>query len=246
MNIEILIFILTGFMAQLIDGALGMAYGVISTTLLLGMNIPPPIASMCVHTSEVFTSTASGISHINYKNFDIRLVKNLIIPGVIGGILGAYILTEVPTGIIKPVVSLYLLSMGIIITLKALKRAVAFKEHLKGVRMLALIGGFLDAVGGGGWGPIVTSTLVARDANPRFTIGSVNIAEIFVTISESAAFILILKTVNWRIVIGLLIGGVLAAPLGAYICRRAPMKILMFMVGILIAVLSIRNLYLAL
>ncbi|MEM2929120.1 MAG: sulfite exporter TauE/SafE family protein [Nitrososphaerota archaeon] len=241
---EIIIFsIIVGFIAQLIDGALGMAYGVTSNTALLSLGIVPSLASASVHTAEVFTTAASGVSHLKLGNVDKKLFKKLLIPGIIGGFLGAYVLTSIPGDIIKPFVNLYLLIIGFIIIYKAFKYEISNLKVKTKVVLLGGIGGFLDAIGGGGWGPIVTSTLVARGHNPRFTIGSVNLAEFFVTITEAITFLILLKISYWQIIIGLIIGGVLAAPLAASICKKLPPRILMIIVGITIIVLSIRNLY---
>lgn len=244
MTDNIFVFILLGFMAQMIDGALGMAYGVSLTTFLLSVGIAPATASASVHAAEIFTTAVSGLSHLSLGNVNKELWKRLIIPGVIGGVVGAYLLTAVPGKTIKPVVSLYLLIMGLVILWKAFKKAqeMEVKTHLV---PLGLVGGFFDAIGGGGWGPIVTTTLVARGNNPRFTIGSVNLAEFFVTTAESITFILTIGMVHWKIILGLLLGGMLAAPLAAYVCKRLPTRALMVLVGILIVFLSIRTIYLA-
>jgi uncharacterized membrane protein YfcA len=224
-----------------IDGALGMAYGVSSTTVLLSLGIPPAPASASVHTSEIFTTLASGLSHLRLKNVDKSLFKKLLIPGMIGGGLGACILTFMPTEIIKPLVGIYLLIMGFLI----LRKLFHEKETTLKIKITLLggIGGFLDAVGGGGWGPVVTSTLVARGDKPRLTIGSVNLAEFFVTLTEAATFFTLLGIVHLEIIIGLIIGGVAAAPFAAYACKKLPPRILMAIVGVVIIALSIRNLY---
>lgn len=240
-----IIFIIVGFIAQIIDGALGMAYGVSSTTVLLGIGVPAATASASVHTAEIFTSGTSGLSHLKLGNVDKKLFARLLIPGVIGGALGAYILTAVPGSIAEPFVAFYLLIMGSIILRKAFKKIQERNVKTK-LFPLGLTGGFLDAVGGGGWGPIVTSTLVARGHNPRFTIGSVNLAEFFVTVTEVATFLATIGLVQWQAIVGLIVGGVLAAPLAAYACKRLPSKTLMKMVGTLIIALSIRTMYLAL
>lgn len=245
MDQTIIIFIIAGFIAQIIDGALGMAYGVCSTTFLLSIGIPPAAASASVHTAEIFTSGVSGLSHLRLENVDKKLCKRLVIPGVIGGILGAYILTAVPGKTIKPFVAFYLLIMGLIILRGALKKIQEKKVETKLIP-LAAVGGFFDAIGGGGWGPIVTSTLVARGNNPRFAIGSVNLAEFFVTVAQVATFFATIGLVHWRIIVGLIIGGILAAPLAAYVCKRLPSRVLMIIVGVLIVALSIRTIYLAL
>ena len=241
----IILFIIVGFSAQIIDGALGMAYGVSSTTVLLSMGIPPATASASVHTAEIFTSGASGLSHLRLGNVNKKLFTKLLIPGVIGGALGAYLLIAIPGRIIKPFVAFYLLIMGVIILKKSFKKIQERKVKTK-LFPLGLVGGFFDAVGGGGWGPIVTSTLVARGNNPRFTIGSVNLAEFFVTITEVATFLTAIGLVHWHIIVGLIVGGVLAAPPAAYVCKRLPTRTLMMIVGTLIIALSIRTVYTAL
>lgn len=245
MDKNIILFVGIGFIAQMIDGALGMGYGVSITTFLLSIGVPPVAASASVHTAEVFTTGVSGLSHLRFGNVDKELFKKLLISGIIGGVLGAYILTTLRGEIIKPFIAIYLLIMGLIIFRKAFKKIQETEVRTKLVP-LGLTGGFFDAMGGGGWGPIVTSTLVARGNNPRFTIGSVNLAEFFVTVAEAATFFVILRLAHWQIIIGLLIGGILAAPLAAYTCKRLPYRMLMVMVGVLIITLSIRTLHLAL
>lgn len=242
---NVLIFILVGFFAQMIDGALGMAYGVSSTTVLLSIGIPPAAASASVHAAEMFTTAISGLSHLSLGNVDRKLFKQLLIPGIIGGVVGAYILTAVPGSAIKPLVSVYLLAMGVVIVAKSFRKSQPrpVRNH---VVPLGLAGGFFDAVGGGGWGPIVTSTLVATGNEPRFVIGSVNLAEFFVTVCESVTFFLTIGLVHWTIILGLIAGGVVAAPFAAYVCRKLPTTRLMRLVGVLIIALSIRTIYLAL
>ncbi len=245
MDTNIITFIVVGFVAQMIDGALGMAYGVSSTAFLLSLGIPPAAASASVHTAEIFTSGVSGLSHLGLGNVDKELFKRLVIPGVLGGVIGAYILTSVPGDIIKPFISLYLLIMGIMILHKALKKT---PEKQANIRLFPLgaIGGFLDAVGGGGWGPIVTSTLVVNGNHPRFTVGSVNIAEFFVTLSEAIAFIMTIGLVHWQIIVGLIIGGIIAAPMAALVCKKLPARTLMLIIGSLIMILSVRTIYITL
>ena len=245
MEHSIWIFIAVGFAAQLIDGALGMAYGVSSNTVLLSLGIPPAAASASVHAAEVFTTAASGFSHWRLGNVDTTLLKRLLIPGVVGGVLGAYILTAVSGGYLKVFVAVYLAIMGIIILVKAFRGAAERQVHTALIP-LGLVGGFFDAVGGGGWGPIVTSTLVARGKNPRFTIGSVNLTEFFVTLAESITFVLTIGLVHWQIILGLIIGGIVAAPLAALTTRKIPVRPLMIIVGCVIVTLSIRTILLAL
>jgi len=237
---EIIPFIVVGFLAQLIDGALGMAYGVSSTSFLLSLGVPPAVASASVHTAEVFTTAVSGFSHWRMGNIDRQLFKRLVIPGAIGGFVGAYVLTSVPGDTIKPFITAYLLVMGAMILWKALRR----NESKPWGRMtpLGLAGGFCDAVGGGGWGPIVSSTLVATGHCPRRSIGSVNAAEFLVTFVQAVTFVTILGFAqNWKPIIGLIVGGVAAAPLAAHMCRILPRRGLMGLVGVLIVLVGVRT-----
>ncbi|MCA9977973.1 MAG: sulfite exporter TauE/SafE family protein, partial [Anaerolineales bacterium] len=242
---SIVVFIVIGFLAQLIDGALGMAYGVSATSFLLAFGVPPAVASASVHTAEVFTTAVSGASHFRLGNVDKTLARKLIIPGVIGAVIGAYILSSVPGDVIKPYVSAYLIVMGFVILWKTLR-----KNELVSVQTrlipLGLIGGFFDTIGGGGWGPVVATTLLARGNTPRYTIGSVNLAEFFVTLAASLTFLLTIGITAWEPVVGLAIGGMLAAPVAAYVCKRVPARALMFVVSMLIIFLSVRTIYLAL
>lgn len=249
MEISILVYILVGFIAQMIDGALGMAYGVSSNTFLLSLGIPPAAASASVHMSEVVTTGISGFSHWRLGNVDWKLVKRLLFPGVVGGVAGAYLLTSIDGNIIKPYIAVYLLIMGGVIIYKVftmIPRNEPDEFHGPRISLLGILGGFCDAIGGGGWGPVVTSTLVARGKYPRMTIGSVNFSEFFVTFAESVTFVLALSfSQYWQIILGLLIGGAIAAPLAARLTKNLPLKALMIMVGILIIITSIRTLYLA-
>lgn len=249
MDITILLYVLVGFVAQMIDGALGMAYGVSSNTFLLSLGIPPAAASASVHMAEVVTTGISGYSHWKLGNVDWKLVRRLLIPGVIGGVLGAYLLTSVNGDVIKPYIAAYLILMGGVIIYKAFTLQPRNKPdayHGPNVSWLGLLGGFCDAIGGGGWGPVVTSTLVARGKYPRTTIGSVNFSEFFVTLSQSVVFVLTLSFAQyWQIILGLLIGGGIAAPFAARMTKQLPIKTLMILVGTLIILLSIRTIYLA-
>ena len=250
MDISILIYVLVGFLAQTIDGALGMAYGVSSNTFLLSLGIPPAAASASVHMAEVVTTGISGVSHWRLGNVDWKLVKRLLIPGVLGGVAGAYLLTSLDGDVIKPWIAGYLLIMGAVIIYKALTtipRNTPDEYHGPRISLLGLFGGFCDAIGGGGWGPVVTSTLVARGKYPRMTIGSVNFSEFFITLAESVTFVLTLTfSEYWQIILGLLIGGAIAAPLAARMTAKLPLKALMILVGALIIILSIRTIYLTL
>lgn len=239
---EFLLCLFAGFVAQLIDGALGMAYGLVATSILLTAGMSPVVASATVHAAECFTTGASALAHRAFGNVSRLLFQKLLLPGVLGAMLGAYVLTNLPGEHIKPFIAAYLLVMGGLILARALRGtpARAVTTHLP---PLAFTGAFVDAIGGGGWGPIVSSNLIARGNDVRETIGSVNAVEFFVTLASSAVFLLTLGGSNWKIVFGLALGGVLAAPLGALACKRLPLKPFMAAVGIIIMLLSLRTLY---
>lgn len=237
-------FILVGFAAQLIDGALGMAFGVITSTLLVGvLGVPPAQASAKVNLVAFFTSGVSGLSHIMHRNVDRRLFLKLVIPGVIGGVLGATLVAYVPSDIIKPVVLTYLVGIGLWI----LWRGFDHQPHVKSPRIvspLGFIGGFLSGAGGGGWGPVVTSNLLVQGAEPRKVIGTVNAAEFLLTLSISLTFITHFGLTHFGVaVVGLLIGGVAAAPLGAILAKRVPAKPLLIMVGTVLTITSTYGIY---
>ncbi|MEM2197180.1 MAG: sulfite exporter TauE/SafE family protein, partial [Sulfolobales archaeon] len=223
---------------ELIDGSLGMGYGVISNSLLLSLGLSPASASATVHTAEIFTTLASGVSHFKLGNVDKKLFMDLVVPGLFSAVIGAYLLVNFPSTIIRKLVSLYLILMGGVIILRAFKINIFFKKV--NIKPLACVGGFLDAIGGGGWGPIVTSTLIANGQDPKKTIGSVNSAEFFITLVQSITFLLLMGFLNLWIVLALIIGGVIAAPTAAYICRKAPVRILLIVVGLLIIALNLR------
>lgn len=235
-------FVLAGFTAQLIDGALGMAYGVSCSTMLIAFNVPPVISTASVHISEVFTTGVSGLSHLRFKNVHRKLLMKLLIPGILGAALGAFLLSEYFKGDwIKPVVSVYLMILGLLILRKAILIIPSNGRKMRFIRRLAFAGGFLDAIGGGGWGPIVVTNLIHQGANPKRTIGSANTAEFFVALVSSAVFITFIKISNWQPVIGILIGGILAAPLAAYVVKLVRPRPLMFVIGTLITLLSLYN-----
>ena len=240
-----LIFVAVGFVAQLIDGALGMAYGVSATSLLLTAGVSPAAASATVHIAECFTTGASAVSHRVFGNIDKNIFKRLLIPGVLGAICGAYLVSNFPSQTIRPIVSLYLLFMGALIILKAV-RQFPTKEVSSHLAPLGFGGAFLDAAGGGGWGPIVASTLIARGSELRFAVGTVNAVEFFVALAASATFIIELGSFDWRMVAALGLGGLLAAPVGAYACQRVPHKPFMVIVGCVVIGLSVHGLLRAL
>lgn len=241
-NQEFLVFFFIGVFAQLVDGTLGMGYGATSTSFLLAYGVPPVISSTGVHVAEMFTTGASAISHHRFGNINKKLVKNLLIPGVLGSVIGAYLLSDIIDGdIIKPFIAVYMIILAIIIIRKALAKAIV-KKKTKKLGFLATFGGFMDAVGGGGWGPIVTSTLLGRGRNPRYTIGSVNAAEFAVSFASGITFMLFGGIHGWQVIIGLILGGVIAAPLGAYLVNKIKRKPMMIAVGVLIILLSLKTL----
>lgn len=242
LDIQFAYFIIGGFIAQMIDGALGMAYGVSATTFLLSIGVSPAVASMSVHTSEIFTSGVSGFLHLRFGNVNSRLFKSLVLPGVFGAILGAYFLTSLEnySQYIKPIVSVYTLFLGVLILYKVTKKRIKRKK-VNRAGWLALLGGFLDSIGGGGWGPVVSSTLIARGKHPRMIIGSVNLAEFFVSLASSFAFFAVLGSVSWQPIAGLILGGVCAAPIAAYLSSRLNIKPMMIFVGIVVIVVSLKN-----
>ena len=238
---EFFLYVLAGFLAQIIDGTLGMAYGVSCTTFLLHLGVPPVLASASVHTSEVFTTGVSGLSHLYLKNVDKKLFIRLAIPGIIGAMLGAFLLSKVVNGnAIKPYVAGYLLILGILILIKSIREPL-FKDEIKNVSPLGFIGGVLDAMGGGGWGPIVTSNIIHRGKTPQLTIGTVNTAEFFVAFFSTGVFLFFVGMQGWKTILGLILGGILAAPIGAYLVKYIKPRVLMFIVGVVIIVTSIYN-----
>jgi uncharacterized membrane protein YfcA len=232
-------FVLVGFAAQLVDGALGMAFGVISTTLLLSLGVPPAAASAGVHTVETFTTGVSALSHAIHRNIDWRLFARIAVPGVIGGVLGATLLSHVHAAAARPIVLAYLAAIGLFLVWRAMRHTVEPKRP-RVIEPLGLVGGFLDAAGGGGWGPVVTGNLLVQGLDPRRTIGTVNTAEFFVTAAASAAFVAALGWAAFTTAtVGLLIGGVIAAPIGAVIARKAQARLLLALVGVLLTATSL-------
>lgn len=233
-------FIIVGFAAQLVDGALGMAFGVICNSLLVGLlGMPPALASAKVHLVECFTTGASGISHLAHRNIDKSLFLRLAGAGVLGGIAGAYLLTSIDAAIVKPIVLAYLTIIG----LWLIARGVLYPPEAKPARHVAplgAIGGFLDAAGGGGWGPVVTSNLLVQGVEPRRVIGTVSAAEFFLTVAISITFISQIGLADLAgATLGLVIGGVCAAPIGAYAAKRIPIKPLLIFVGVVLTITSV-------
>ena len=238
---EFFFYVLVGFLAQLVDGALGMAFGVIATSLLLSAGIPPAAASATVHTAECFTSGVSALSHHAFGNVNRLQFRILVLPGMLGAALGAYLLSSFPAHIFRPIVACYLLTMGIVIIVKAF-RTFPPKIVTRHLGLLGLTGGFFDAVGGGGWGPIVASTLIGKGNTVREAIGSTNAVEFFVALSASVTFVLSMGVFDWRIVLGLAVGGGVGAPLGAWACKYVPVRPAMVLVGLLVTAISLHTL----
>ena len=246
LNNDIFYFLLAGFIAQMIDGALGMAYGVTATTFLLTLGVPASAASASVHSSEIFTSGVSGYMHLKFGNVNSKLFKIVLIPGIVGAFLGAYVLVSLESYVqyIKPVVAIYTAFLGILILRKALNKRTE-RKTFKPIGWLALFGGTMDSIGGGGWGPIVSSTLIASGRHPKYTIGSVNLAEFFVSLTSSITFITLIGLTHWQVIVGLVLGGMIAAPIAAKLSGRLPIKTMMIMVGIVVIIVSLRNIYMA-
>jgi uncharacterized membrane protein YfcA len=245
---ELLLFAAVGFTAQLIDGALGMAYGVVSSTVLLSLGVPPAAASASVHSAKLFTGAASALSHLRFGNVCLKVFAPLAIGGVVGGIVGGLVLTSIDGATIKPWVVGWLGLMGLVILWRACKGSNGVVSRFRGSLPLGVVGGFLDAMGGGGWGPTVTTTLVTVGTPPRQAVGSSNAAEFFVAAAVSTTFFVALVTGHWREVeslqehalaaFGLVLGGVVAAPLAGWITRFVPARALTWAVGVLIVGLA--------
>jgi uncharacterized membrane protein YfcA len=243
------LFTLVGFLAQLVDGALGMAYGVVSSTVLLAFGVPPATASASVHAAEVFTTAASAGSHAYHKNVDWGLFVPLAMAGSAGGALGAFVLTSIDGAVMRPIIAVYLALMGALIIWRAFRARAPRRFPVRWTGPLGAVGGFLDAVGGGGWGPTVTSAMVSTGGDPRVSIGTVNVAEFFVTATISAAFLASLVSGHWReaaglqthagAVAGLIVGGLLAAPLAGYAVKIAPKAALTYVVGVVVLLLAV-------
>lgn len=237
-------FLGAGFVFAMIDGAIGMSYGVTSTTFSLTMGIPPASASMGVHLSEVLSNGIAGWMHYRMGNINWRLFKMLLVPGIIGAVMGAYILSSLEhySHYTKPFVSLYTLILGFVILKKAFqtgrKRA---NGKIKRIGLLGFGGGFIDAVGGGGWGSIVLSSLIAGGRHPRFSLGSVKLSRFFIALMSSITFITMLNSARWEAVAGLIIGSALASPIAAKISNKLSAKTLMIAVAIIVILVSVNS-----
>jgi uncharacterized protein len=241
-NEDSLSYIGVGFGAQLVDGALGMAYGACSTSFLLSLGVSPAAASASVHLAEVFTTAASGASHYKLGNVHRPLFKALVIPGVLGAATGAFLLSKLDGDAFKPFVNGYLLIIGFMLVRKGIAAKI-HRKKIKRIGALAFVGGTLDSMGGGGWGPVVNSTLLSKGKHPKYIIGTVNTVEFFIAFASAGVFTLFLGMQHIEIITGLIIGGVVAAPIGAFLVGKIKPRPLIFCVGLLVCFLSLRGLY---
>ena len=238
-------FLIAGFIFAMIDGAIGMSYGVTSTTFSLSMGIPPASASTAVHISEILSNGIAGWIHFKMGNVNKKLFKLLIIPGAIGAVLGAYLLSSLEhySHYTKPVVSIYTLILGIVILRKAFKanQKVAADKKIKKVGVLGFTGGFIDAVGGGGWGSIVLSSLIAGGRNARYSLGTVKMSRFFIALLSSLTFVTMLNDLQWYAVAGLVIGSAVASPIAARVSNKISAKTIMVAVGVIVVLVSLRS-----
>ena len=244
---QFILYILVGFTAQLISGSIGVGYGIIGTLFLLSVGVPTSSVSASIHTATAAASFASGISHLFVGNIDEDLFLKLLIPGVVGGIIGSIMLTKFNGDILKPFIYAYLFITGIRILITGLRKAYIRTKPLgPKVYLVGLIAGILDALGGGGWGPIVTASLISNGVEPRKTIGTVNSSKFFVALAQVIIFSLFLSITHWQVILGLIIGGVTAAPLAAHISKIIIPDKLMVLVGILISMISLVSIVISL
>jgi siroheme synthase-like protein len=234
--------ILAGFLAQMVDGALGMGYGVTSATILLSIGVNPAAISGSIHTAEMFASGASGYSHYKFGNVNKKMFKALLVPGVLGAIAGAVFLVKLGTthaDYLRPIMAVYTMFLGIRIFINAFRKARPQKKF-RHYGWLAGAGGFLDSFGGGGWGPIVTTTLITRGRTPKYVIGSVSLTEFFVTLASAFTFFTLLGVSHWQTIVALILGGFIAAPFAAKLAGRLPKKTSFILLGVLVMIWSLR------
>lgn len=239
-------FLGAGFLFAMIDGAIGMSYGVTSTTFSLSMGIPPASASTAVHISEILSNGIAGFMHYRMGNINKKLFKLLLIPGIIGAVSGAYILSslEAYAQYTKPLVSVYTLILGIVILKKSgiiKKNESQKKEKIKKIGVLGFSGGFIDAVGGGGWGSIVLSSLIAGGRNARYSLGSVKLSRFFIALFSSLTFIVMLNELRWYAVAGLVLGSAVASPIAARVSNKLSAKTIMVAVSVIVILVSLRT-----
>lgn len=242
MDSDLFLYIGIGFLAQIVDGAIGMAFGVISTSVLLATGTAPAAASAAVHFAKVFTGLVSGVSHLVYRNVDARLCWRIALWGIPGATLGAALVSVANTAILRPVIAAYLLVIGLFLISRFFFHHARPRANLNHVSAAGFFGGLIDALGGG-WGPIVTSTLLSIGHPPRFVIGTVNLAEVLVSVASSMVFATMIGLGQWRVALGLIIGGAVAAPFAASLTRRIPGRVLLLLVGALVFGLGVRILF---
>ncbi|RFS26837.1 sulfite exporter TauE/SafE family protein [Chitinophaga silvatica] len=240
-------FLIAGFIFAMVDGAIGMSYGITSTTFSLSMGIPPASASTAVHLSEILSCGIAGWMHLKMGNVNKKLFKLLILPGILGAVIGAYLLSSLEhyAAYTKPVVSLYTLILGTIILLRAIRtrhQKHAGKKITK-IRFLGFGGGFIDAIGGGGWGSIVLSSLIAGRRHPRFSLGTVKATRFFIAMLSSLTFVTVLNHVHWDAVLGLVIGSAIASPIAAKVSNKISAKTIMVAVGVIVICVSMRSIF---
>ncbi|MGG9960384.1 sulfite exporter TauE/SafE family protein [Ferruginibacter sp. SUN106] len=232
--------LLVGFGAEVVAGSMGMGYGVICTSLLLILNVPPPVVSASIHSAEAFTSAAGSFSHWQLGNVNKKLVKALAIPAIIGAVIGALLLTYVGekyAKVTKPFIAAYTIYLGIKILQNAFKKKTINEQKKKSnITVLGLIGGFIDSFGGGGWGPLVTGTFIKNGHTPRFVIGSSTVAKCILTVASAVTFIFTIGISHWNVVAGLLIGGIVTAPFSAMLTAKLPTKKMFIAVGIVVII----------
>jgi len=241
--------VLVGFLAEIVAGSMGMGYGVICTTILLILNIPPPIISASIHSAESFTTAAGSISHYRFGNVNKKLTRLLAVPAIIGAVGGALLLTYVGeryAKMTKPVIAAYTMYLGI----RILQNAFTKKNGSNGVRkkktnitVLGLVGGFIDSFGGGGWGPLVTGTFIKNGHTPRYVIGTSTVAKFILTLASAITFIFTVGIHHWNLVAGLLLGGIITAPFSAMLTAKLPMRKMFVAVGIVVIAMSLITIY---
>ena len=241
--------LLVGFTAEIVAGSMGMGYGVICTTILLILNVAPPVISASIHSAESFTSAAGSISHYKLGNVNKKLTKLLAIPAVIGAVLGALALSYVGeryAKMTKPLLAIYTMYLGIRILMNAFRKTGKNGTRTRrktNISLLGLTGGFIDSFGGGGWGPLVTGTFIKNGRTPRYVIGSSTIAKFLLTFASAVTFIFTVGIHHWNIVAGLLIGGIITAPFSAMLTSRLPVRKMFVAVGIVVIFCSLITMY---
>ena len=239
--------LLVGFSAEVVAGSMGMGYGVICTTILLVLNVPPTVVSASIQSAESFTSAAGSVSHWQLGNINKKLVKSLAIPAIIGAVTGALLLTYVGerySKMTKPFIAFYTMYLGIKILQNAFKAKEGSQQMKKvNITRLGLIGGFIDSFGGGGWGPLVTGTFIKNGHTPRYVIGSSTFAKCILTVASAITFIFTIGIQHWNIVAGLLIGGIVTAPFSAMLTSKLPTKKMFIAVGVVVIFCSLITIY---